>query len=154
AMRSFARPARAGVPTVTHGVLQVEHSAAGTELVVGVEIVSERACACELGFKIHNNMGIPIGYGSVGLLDPANAVQLQPGRNMFRCRLQLPQMAVGQYFLGFHLAVPRVEILDRAEQVLQFEVDRPPAPGKQDALRQEWNVGCVEIPMTVERQGL
>lgn len=150
AIASFERPARSdGGPTITRGKMRLNDLNKNAVLILELGIVSARQCSCELGVKLHDGMALPIGYASVGLLDPENQLQLRARCNWFECRLQLPWLAVGHYFLSLQLAIPRVDILDRAEYIMRFDVDRPAAAGMQDVLRQEWNCGSIEIPLRV-----
>jgi hypothetical protein len=118
-------------------------------LVLELEITTGQRRSCSLEIKLHDGLGIPFGFASAGLLDADKQLQLREGRNLFRCRLDVPRLAVGHYFLSLQLGIPWVDVLDRAERVMRFEVDRPASPGMQHVLRQEWNYGCFEIPMTV-----
>lgn len=142
---SFQRPGR----PLRAGTVQRD----GDTLILQVEIVSGERRLASLEIKLHDALGTPVGFASAGLLDADKALELKPGRNRFTCRLLLPQLAVGHYFLSLQLGIPWVDVLDRAEQVLRFDWDRPATPGKQHALRQDWNFGCFEIPMAVEVLG-
>jgi len=145
AIASFERPARAGSTTLTSGRIRME----GDMLVLELEVASAQPRACTLEIKLHNGLGIPVGFASAGLLDPDRQLQLQAGRNRFYCCLHISSIAIGYYFVSVQLGIPWVDVLDRAERVMRFDVDRPASPGKQHVLRQEWNYGCFEIPITV-----
>ena len=145
AIASFERPARAGRTTLTGGRIRME----GDTLVLELEIASAQPRACTLEIKLHDGLGIPVGFASAGLLDPDRQLQLQEGRNRFFCRLHIPSIAIGHYFMSLQLGIPCVDVLDRAERVMRFDVDRSASTGMQHALRQEWNYGCFEVPITV-----
>ena len=144
---SFERPAKSsGVPTVTGGKVYQNQN----QLILELEIVTNKIKACTLQIKIHDTFGIPIGFASVGLLNVDKQLTLKVGRNFFICSLKVPFLAKGHYFVSIQLGIPWVDVYDSVERVLQFDFDRPSSPGMQHVLLQEWNYGCFEIPMEID----
>jgi lipopolysaccharide transport system ATP-binding protein len=146
--RCLERPPRKdGFPTVTR--LEMESVEAREETIIKLrfEVMSRipmRACFEVL---LLDGAKAPLGIASVGLVDPANLIEFQPGREMIACSLRLPRMARGLYRLSVQLTVPLVKIIDSTGDGVAFEINPDPIEGRARAIDLNWGAGALEIPI-------
>ncbi|MFZ3136825.1 MAG: ABC transporter ATP-binding protein [Thermodesulfovibrionales bacterium] len=120
----------------TNGFIQVE-----------VQIHSKYRKEISLDVRLKDELGNPVGYSSLGTLDSNERLFLSEGNQVVSFTLFVNQLAVGKYLLSLDLNVPYVQVYDRAENCLSFEVTRPPSPEKSLVLQQSWRYGCYEFPL-------
>lgn len=146
---SFAREAnKNGEPSLVHGNIFVKTSTDGTFVRLDVQISSRESKAVAMGVRLTDGLGIPVGIGSLGALDPAQSIQLKPGITSVSATFPIDNLAVGLYHVSLDIEVPYVVLYDRADNCLAFEYTSPPrAPGTRSVL-QKWGYGSLQIPMS------
>jgi lipopolysaccharide transport system ATP-binding protein len=150
---SLVRPRRPdGEPSITRLQLTDIECDEHTVVHFRVEIYGRSRTRCSLEVKAFDALGIPIGFGSVGLLDPSNALDLVDGREELRCELRLPRMARGVYRLSVQVAIPMVEVLDSVGDGLLFELHPRPRSAHGRVLESNWGYGPFELPLRVHRE--
>jgi lipopolysaccharide transport system ATP-binding protein len=139
-----------GEPTITFAKTDVIGTHKDPYVEVMLEITSSRACTVSLELRLLDQLGMPCGLASCGLLDPTGMLRLHEGVNVVRCRFPARQLARGQYHLTVQIAVPLVTILDMIDSGLEFYIERSAAFGNQRVMEQGWGYGAHEMPLTVE----
>jgi lipopolysaccharide transport system ATP-binding protein len=114
---------------------------------VSVELTvhATESTMCSLEIIFLYGSGVPIGIGAIGLTDRLKLVKLAPGENHFNCHVKLPTLAKGNYFAMVQIALPWVEIFDKIEGYLTFEVHRLGMETGQKPLEQSQGHGCLEL---------
>ena len=92
-------------------------------------------------------MGIPVGFGSIGTLNPSQLINLRAGVNQIVLLMTTDKLAIGDYYIGLDMTLPDVETYDRLEKCFAFEVNRPPINNAKRVLSQSWGYGSFEIPL-------
>ena len=114
---------------------------------IEVQLHSKYQKEISLDVRLKDELGNPVGFSSLGSLNSNERLFLVEGDQVLSFALIVDQLAVGKYLLSLDLTVPFVEVLDRAENCLSFEVVRPPAKEKSLVLQQSWRYGCYEFPL-------
>ena len=148
---TVTRAAKAsGEPTITYAALATTGTQAEPEIETTLTITTSRPCTVSLELRLHDQLGIPCGLASQGLLNPEQMLQLRLGENRYRCRFPATHLARGNYQLTLQIAIPLVTILDIIDGGLEFQVDRVAAPGMQRPMEQSWGYGAHEMALQVE----
>ena len=147
------KPNPGGMPTVTRLTIGEVTCADQTCVYFALEITSSVRKRCSIEIKVLDALGFPVGFASVGLLDPANSLDIDSGCEPIQCRLRLPRLAQGLYRLIVQLAVPMVEFLDSTGDGLSFEVHPEMLAGYARVLEAAWGYGALEIPLEIRRGG-
>ena len=140
----FDRPA-SGMTSITGGCVKLENDM----LIIDVQVTSERVLTSSLEITLHDNLGMSVGFSSIGLLDTSNQIQIQKGISRFTCRLLVSSLAEGSYSISIVLGIPWIDIIDKVDHIIGFDFTRPATAGMQHVLKQQWGRGCFEVPMTV-----
>lgn len=148
---TVTRAAKAsGEPTITFASLATTGTQAEPEIETTLTITTSRPCTVSLELRLHDQLGIPCGLASQGLLNPEQMLPLRLGENRYRCRFPATHLARGNYQLTLQIAIPLVTILDIIDGGLEFQVDRVAAPGMQRPMEQSWGYGAHEMALQVE----
>lgn len=143
---SFVRPKQNnGKPTLISGKIKNYEQSLESYIQIDAEIFSDKEKSVALEVILTDVLGAPIGFGSLGSLNPNQLLKLKVGQNTISFILPINQLALGKYFISLDVTQPDVEYYDRAENCLFFEVIRPPAEGCIKVLSQLWRCGCFEI---------
>ena len=144
----FSRSAQSnGNPTLVAGNwVDEEHSSTLRQIRLRIE--SKAAIATSIDFRVSDHLGNAVGFGSLGALDPAGMITLQPGQNEVRVSFDVSHWAIGTYHVSIDLTVPEMCYFDRADRCLSFDHVRAPTNGSGRAMNQNWGYGSIEIPVT------
>jgi lipopolysaccharide transport system ATP-binding protein len=123
----------------------VEH---GFHLNLKLHLHCRSAIQCAVEIRLHDQVGQPVAFASLGSMIPAEQISVLPGDSDVGCRLDLTGLASGQYGVSLRLTVPFVETLDDLPHCLMFEYESTPAPGMTHVLRQDWGSGYFTLPAT------
>lgn len=140
-----------GTPTITHLELISAECTHETYLHFNMRIEGAGVKRCCIEVKIRDQMGVPIGFASTGLLDPVNALDIRPGAEDFSCIVRMPRIARGTYRLSAQLGIPMVTTLDSTGEGICFEVHPMPLSGYERVLEAQWGYGAFELPLDIER---
>jgi hypothetical protein len=112
---------------------------------IGIECLKKEKVSLELILKDHlcNN----IAFASLGLLSSMSILELNSGYQEKAFCLGLPKMARGIYYLGVQIAYPMIEVLNRIDPGIQFELNPEPNKNETRPLDQNWNYGSFQIEM-------
>jgi hypothetical protein len=77
--------------------------------------------------------------------------RLASGATSFVLAMDVSHLAVGQYALTLQVSMPLVEVFDSCEDCLTFELGSEHFAGVTNPFRQDWKVGSVLFPSTLER---
>ena len=103
-----------------------------------------RSAVCRnaaIDVRLSDGTGVPVGFGSVGGLQPSEQIALSRGLNPVQLLLNTDCLSNGHYFLSFDLNDPGVRYFDRAEDALRLEVARGGSGGGGRAMQQCWGFG-------------
>jgi homopolymeric O-antigen transport system ATP-binding protein len=140
-----------GAPTITRVEVRDIDCGQVTSIELDLQITSGIRKRCSIEIKITDTLGIPVGFASIGLLDPKEAIEVKQGVEHLSCSLVLPRMARGVYRLNVQLAVPMIEVIDSSKEELSFEVNPTPLRTTQRAMELNWGYGAIEIPLVIKR---
>lgn len=144
----FIRPQQVGKPSIVEGtLLQIPHT--DDEIHFLVKIASDRYQEISLDLRLFDSTYTPIGFGSLGSLEYEKILKIKSGINVIKFFINTRNLSLGTYFVSLDLTVPNVEIYDRAESCLEFEIVRPPSNNSFRLMSQDWGYGCWEIPMEI-----
>jgi lipopolysaccharide transport system ATP-binding protein len=147
------RPARPnGIPTITRLELTEVNCREETLLRFNLQVQGEPRKRCSIEVKISDAMGMPLGFASVGLLDPEKAVDLLGGIEEWSCTIKLPRMARGKFRLSVALAFPMIDFIDTTGDGLLFEIAPAPLPGYARVLDHSWGYGAFELPFEMTQK--
>jgi lipopolysaccharide transport system ATP-binding protein len=119
----------------------------GISVEVSIWSDSDRLVALDLRLK--DSIATPTGFGSLGTLDPNKSIALHAGYNCIRFSFAVDMLANGRYFISLDLTMPFRELLDRAEDVLSFDLENGIRADK-SPVSQRWGYGSLEIPLRTE----
>ena len=133
-----------GKPLI-HSIQVKNHDDIGGEAFVKMKVEAICPVKCSIDFRLLDNLGTPVAYGSLGALDTSDMVMLQKGINIFELNIDLSSFANGKYFLSVDLTNPGFEDYDRVENALRLEVNRIARKEGIRILQQQWAKGVMEL---------
>ncbi|MFM5898415.1 MAG: polysaccharide ABC transporter ATP-binding protein [Dolichospermum sp.] len=136
-----------GKPTLTHGKIIHNNIIEPEKVQINVGIYSKKSCEVSIEMRLYDSMGIPVGFGNLGLYNPSQIIQLKEGLTSVSFSFPISQLAIGSYYIGLDLALPMLEYLDRIDNALYLEIVRSPINGASCVLTQSWGRGSIEIPL-------
>jgi lipopolysaccharide transport system ATP-binding protein len=143
---SFVRPKpNNGKPALISGKIKNHEHSLDPHIQIDAQIYSDKEKSIALELILIDVVGVPIGFGSLGSLNPNQLIELKVGHNTISFNLPINQLALGKYFISLYLTKPDIEYYDRAENCLYFEVNRRPQKGHIKVLSQSTSHGCFEI---------
>jgi lipopolysaccharide transport system ATP-binding protein len=146
ASTSFKRTQiKTDVPNFISGNLKEIQNPSEESIQVEVNIVSPSHNKTSLDVRLSDEVGVPVGFGSLGTLSTVQMVELNPGENYISFKFSTNQLAIGSYSISLDLTLPDIKFYDRSENCLGFEITRLPRSGYIRALSQDWRYGSIEI---------
>ncbi|MFM6269540.1 MAG: polysaccharide ABC transporter ATP-binding protein, partial [Dolichospermum sp.] len=136
-----------GKPTLTHGKIIHNNIIEPEKVQINVGIYSKKSCEVSIEMRLYDSMGIPVGFGNLGVYNPSQIIQLKEGLTSVSFSFPISQLAIGSYYIGLDLALPMLEYLDRIDNALYLEIVRSPINGASCVLTQSWGRGSIEIPL-------
>ncbi|MEH2411372.1 ABC transporter ATP-binding protein [Nostoc sp.] len=118
-----------------------------SKILVEVNIFTPTEKTISLDIRVKDCMGIAVGFGSLGTLNPKQILNINTGINVISFSFPIDKFAVGSYIISLDLTLPDAEFYDRVEEGLRFDVNRPPNNGYIRVLNQSWGYGSFEIPL-------
>jgi lipopolysaccharide transport system ATP-binding protein len=145
---TFSRPPQSqGQPTLVTGTIRLEGNDVHPLLRVRTTIQAGARRRVCLEVRLHDNLGQPLAFGSLGRTVPEDQVEIAPGDNLVEFTFPAAALANGYYQLSLHLTEPFKEYLDRADLCLAFELQRPPEATAGQTLDQSWGYGSWHLPV-------
>ena len=117
------------------------------EVEISITISTNYSIIVSIDLRLMDGMGISVGFGSLGTLNPSQLIKLQVGVNKIELLMPTDRLAVGDYYIGLDITVPDIETCDRIEKCFTFEVNRPPENNARRVLSQSWGYGSFEISL-------
>jgi lipopolysaccharide transport system ATP-binding protein len=133
------------VPNFISGNLKEIQNTSEESIQVEVNIISPSHNKASLDVRLSDDIGAPVGFGSLGTFSTLQMIELNPGENQILFKFSTNQLAIGSYSISLDLTLPDIKFYDRSENCLGFEIIRPPRSGYIRALSQSWRYGSVEI---------
>ena len=128
-------------------LLRIEEIDCGEKTIIkiktGIECLKKERISLELILK--DNLCNNIAFAALGLLSSSTILELNPGYQEKTFALSLPKMARGIYYLGAQIAFPMVEVLNRIDPGIQFELNPKPNKNETKSLEQNWNYGSFQF---------
>jgi lipopolysaccharide transport system ATP-binding protein len=145
---SFVRPRRPyGKPTILSGQLRIINDGGNARIQLDIEIESDEERRVSVDLRLIDDVGRPIGYGSLGAFNEKELVKLIRGTTSMTLAFPIDQLADGVYYISIDLTKPDIEYYDRAENCFSFEILRVPVGGAHRVLSQSWGYGAYEISL-------
>jgi lipopolysaccharide transport system ATP-binding protein len=139
-----AEPSPEGAPKI----IQVNQEVVNEEfLQLGISVHTGVKCKVSFDFHVKDQLNRVVGFGSFGALDYDQIMNLQPGVANVNLKIDISQLASGEYILGIDLTQPNVELFDRISDCLTFEVDRKVIKANSRIMLQSWGYGSVCFPV-------
>jgi lipopolysaccharide transport system ATP-binding protein len=143
---SFERPVQGnGEPTITKGTVSIPKDSGRDELDLAATILSDRSVRLGLDVFLQDANGTPIGLGGIGVRSPETVIDVRPGETTVRWFIDISGLALGSYVMSLLLQHPNVAMVDRVDQCLAFDVNRPPKGVATHVIDQRWGHGSVEF---------
>jgi lipopolysaccharide transport system ATP-binding protein len=143
----FERAAPAGArAAITRASIESEGGAGSPRLVAKLRIHCRAAARFALEIKLHDAIGQPVAFASLGSMTPAEQLDLPAGDTDVVCAVDIGGLAAGRYGASLKLAVPFVESLDDLPHCLSFEHEFAAAAGSTHVLQQSWGIGYFTLP--------
>jgi lipopolysaccharide transport system ATP-binding protein len=133
------------VPSFISGNLKEIQNTSEESIQIEVNIISPSHNKASLDVRLSDDIGAPVGFGSLGTLSTLQMIELNPGENHILFKFSTNQLAIGSYSISLDLTLPDIKFYDRSENCLGFEIIRPPRSGYIRALSQSWRYGSIEI---------
>jgi len=140
------QPDPSGRPTIV-GAVVLPPPEGGRAVLLEVIIAAGVPRSVSVDVRLTDVAGNPVGFGSLGAMVEAEKITLRPGTNRVRLEVQTDSLANGEYIAGLDVNNPEVEIYDRVDGCLRFEVLRQLSQGRDRVLLQSWGHGSYEIPV-------
>jgi lipopolysaccharide transport system ATP-binding protein len=135
------------IATITRGVLTPAEINGQSTIRLELEVECDRDTKIAVEIAIKDENGVSVGYANIGALSSNELIALRKGNTFISVSILVDSLAVGNYFATVMITHPSVAFIDVVEQLLQFEIDRAPAKGRDKVLPQSWGYGCVEFPV-------
>jgi lipopolysaccharide transport system ATP-binding protein len=119
-----------------------------------VELFSENIRTVSIDMRLSDAMGVAVGFGSLGSLNPMQLLELKSGVNHIAFSTSTSDLATGTYYVSLDITLPDVEIYDRVDKCLSFDVNRPPKGTARRVLAQSWGYGSIELPLELVKFNL
>jgi len=110
-----------------------------------ISIRSPQSRRLALDIRWHDALGSAIGFGSLGTLNENQMLDLRVGINEFTVAFSTRHLANGSYGLSLDLSVPFVELLDRVENCLSFDLEQCASGLGSRAVEQKWGYGSHQM---------
>ena len=147
-------PRSAGRATIVEGQLQKGGEGGESWIEISIKIASAESIQLALDVRLKDGIGAPVGFGSLGAMRPDDMIAIRPPFTQVKVRFSTHHLASGSYLLSLDLNIPSIEIYDRAENCLAFDMNRLPEPGALYTLPQGWNYGSLELPLIIPPSSL
>jgi lipopolysaccharide transport system ATP-binding protein len=134
-------------PQIVAGKIESINSYLEDKISIKITIYSPQEKVVTMDIRVTDCIGNPIGFGSLGTLNPEQILNLKPGNNFISFSFLTNHFAVGSYRISLDLTLPDAEFYDRVESCLSFDINRPPTNGYIRVLNQSWGYGSFEIPI-------
>jgi lipopolysaccharide transport system ATP-binding protein len=135
------------IATITRGVLIPAEANGQSTIRLELDVECDRETKIAVEIAIKSESGVSVGYANKGALSSNELIALRKGKTFISLSILVDSLAVGNYFATVMITHPSVAFIDVADQLLQFEIDRAPAKGRDKVLPQAWGYGCVEFPV-------
>ena len=119
----------------------------GPKIQIETEIRSGSAIQVSLDIRLTDDVGRPVGYGSLGSFNEEEMVLLSKETTFVTFAFSAKDLAEGIYYLSMDLSQPDVEYFDRVDSCLSFEIVRSPTSGAKRVLHQNWGYGSYELSL-------
>ncbi len=119
----------------------------GDVLTIFVEVFASNTMQISLDVRVKDFVGTPVAFASLGTLNDGDMLKLVQGFTQINVSMPLEVLANGSYRASVDLTIPFVEYVDRAEDCVAFDVERPAAGSGSRNLAQQWNKGSLQLPL-------
>jgi len=138
---------RSDKPAIVSAKLRMIDDEVSPKVRLDVEIESNYERHVSLDLRLIDDVGRPVGYGSLGAFNEKELVKLDKGTTSITLAFPIRQFADGTYYISIDLTQPDVEYYDRVDNCLSFEIVRTPVEGTRRVLSQSWGYGSYEISL-------
>jgi len=112
-------------------------------LKVSIDSPQTRRVALEI--RWHDALGAAVGYSSLGTLDDDHMLDLHVGINEVTASFSTEYLANGTYSLSLDLTIPFVEVIDRVENCISFDLERCASGLGTRVVEQQWGYGSHQM---------
>src|SRR5262249_23126514 len=86
-------------------------------------VLARQRVNASIDLRLRYGLGMPVGFGSLGALNPADMLTFDDGHNKVAIRIPIGSLANGSYSISIDLTDPRVLYYDRAEDCITIEIE-------------------------------
>lgn len=105
-----------------------------------------------IDLRIADIHGAPVAVASLGNQQIETPLALKRGENKIELVLDVKMIVVGRYSLAVDVSKPFSHYFDRYDDALKFDIETQHWFDAIQPTRQEWAVGCVQLPLWQEQQ--
>jgi lipopolysaccharide transport system ATP-binding protein len=108
-------------------------------------VFARQRVSASIDLRLRDGLGIPVGFGSLGALDPADMLTFNDGHNKVAIRIPVGSLANGSYSVSIDLTDPRILYYDRAEDCITIEIESASIGSP----KQSWGYGSILFPVDI-----
>jgi lipopolysaccharide transport system ATP-binding protein len=143
----FEREAPAGSrAAIIRATISSEGGQAQPRLILNCRLQAPVPIQCALEIRLHDAVGQPVAFASLGSMRPAEQIKLAAGDTDLTCAVDITGLAAGHYGASLKLAVPFVESLHDLPHCLSFVHEFAAPPETTHVLQQSWGSGYFTLP--------
>ena len=126
-----------------------EREGLGPGITLSMRLVAKEAITASVDVRVKDTFGMPVGFGSLGALNPHELIEFKRGINSLKLFFPAPRLAAGSYLLSIDLTSPWVAMYHRVEDCLALTVNPMGSEIGMRPLKQEWGHGSSLLPINV-----
>jgi lipopolysaccharide transport system ATP-binding protein len=108
-------------------------------------VLARQRVNASIDLRLRDGLGMPVGFGSLGALNPADMLTFDDGHNKVAIRIPIGSLANGSYSISIDLTDPRILYYDRAEDCITIEIESTTIRNA----RQAWGYGSILFPVNI-----
>ncbi|MDC0434308.1 ABC transporter ATP-binding protein [bacterium] len=124
----------------------------GVALSIKIIVGAQKAMNASFIIRLKDAVGTPIGFASLGELEPSRMLSFSRGENEMEIHVQLCELNEGNYIISLDLTMPNIRYIQRLEDCLSFELTRSIGMLGTRVPKQSWGFGSLYFHSTIASQ--
>jgi lipopolysaccharide transport system ATP-binding protein len=125
----------------------IERAQEGVTLRLHARVRALENIRASFDVRLKDGAGAPIGFASMGELDPSQIIFFSKGDNALKLDVLVGELSEGRYLVSLDLVVPNVGYIQRLEDCISFELERRISNFGR-VHKQAWGFGSLYFPTT------